>query len=425
MLRKAFVVLILIAALLAQQPSFTVSGSPDQATFVTLYAHAHPEGKLGNRSILNALQEWGPQQVARLQEGEAVFSLDPPLGNNVTIDGTTTIRLWAKSDFRLIGFLAVYISATLPNGTSILTHAIFNDTVIMNTLPRDFNYLVAINNLTLTAGSTILLHVKLTSQDKVTNVSLLYYNHATPTQITLPIVNATSVSMRMVNSSGLPTRIFEAEPGTNNATFTTSITIIDALGIYRLTTVSMNIANSSGNVFTSSDILPRTVSFNVYNATYTESFTLPADTYKLSLEVTDRSANSYKLDEEFYVAPYFVATIKVIDTIYRPIAGASLIVSNPIANYTAEVNGTGLATFRVPSSKILGPYQLTMIWKNLTVSQSALFVSNDTSLSVRVEAYDLMIRIKLLSFDLPGTRIYMMADSKEVSSGSTNSTGFV
>lgn len=426
MLRKALVISILIASMLLQQPSFsTVSASPDQATFVTLYAHAHREGKPGSLPILNALQEWGPQQAARLQEGEAVFSLDPPIGNDVTIDGTTTIRLWAKSDFRLVGYLAVYLTATPPNGTTILTQVAFNDTVFLDTRPRDLNYLVAINNLTLSAGSTILLHIKLTSQDKVTNVSLLYDNQGTPTQITLPIVNPTSVSIRTVSSSGLPTRIFEAEPATNNATLTTSVTIVDALGLYRLATVSMNIANSSRSVLISSDILPRTVSVNVYNGTYTASFTLPVDTYSLSLEVTDRSANSYTLNEKFYIAPYFVATIRVIDTIYRPIAGASLIVSNPVANYTAEVNGTGLATVRVPSSRILGTYQLTIIWKNLTVSQSALFVSNDTSLSVRIEAYDLTIRVKLLSFDLPGTRINLTADSKEVSSGVTNSTGFV
>src|SRR3990172_4971324 len=250
MLRKALVISVLIASMLLQQPSFSaVSASPDQATFVPLYAHADPGGEPGTLPILNALQEWGPQQVARLQEGEAVFSLDPPLGNNVTIDGTTTIRLWAKSDFRLIGFLAVYISATLPNGTSILTHAIFNDTVIMNTLPRDFNYLVAINNLTLTAGSTILLHVKLTSQDKVTNVSLLYDSQGTPTQITLPIVNATNVVATMLTDNGLPSKIFEADAVSNNASVRTEVRIIDALGFYRLKSVSLNIVNSSTSLF--------------------------------------------------------------------------------------------------------------------------------------------------------------------------------
>src|SRR3989337_2955411 len=133
MLRKAFVVFILIASMLLQQHGFTVLASPDQATYVTLYAHAQPAGEPGSLPILNALPEWGPQQVARLQEGEAVFSIDPPLGNNVTIDGTTTIRLWVKSDFRLVGFLAVYLSATRPNGTSIFTHAVFNDTVYLDT----------------------------------------------------------------------------------------------------------------------------------------------------------------------------------------------------------------------------------------------------------------------------------------------------
>jgi len=426
MLRKAFVVLILIAALLAQQPSFAVSASPDQATFVTLYAHAHPGGEPGTVPILNALQEWGPQQAARLQEGEAVFSLDPPLGNDLIIDGTTTIRLWVKSDFRLVGFLAVYLSATSPNGTSIFTHAVFNDTVYLDTRARDFNYLVAINNLILIAGSTILLHVKLTSQDKVTNVSLLYDSQGTPTQITLPIVNATNATARTLTDSGLASRIFEAGAASNNATVRIEVRIIDALGLYRLKSVSLSIVNSSGAILVNyGDILPRTVTVSLYNATFEGSLTLPSSAYKLLLIIADRSGNRLNVDENFYVAPYFVADIRVVDATNRPVSGAQVVLSNAVATYSAEVNETGLAAVRVPSSRIVGTYQLTVLWKNQTVSQSALSVSSDTSISVFVEAYDLMLRVRLFNFDLPGTRVDVFADSKIVSSGLTNSTGVV
>src|SRR3972149_1616839 len=344
MLRKAFVVFVLIASMLLQQPSFTVSASPDQATFVTLYAHARPAGEPGSLPILNALPEWGPQQVARLQEGEAVFSLDPPLGNNVTIDGTTTIRLWVKSDFRLVGFLAVYISVTLPNRSSVFTHPVFNDTVFLNTLPRDFNYLVAINNITLTAGSTILLHVKLTSQDKVTNVSLLYDSQGTPTQITLPIVNATNATARTLTDSGLASRIFEASAASNNATVRTGVRIVDALGLYRLKSVSLSIVNSSGAILVNyGDILPKTVTVSLYNATFEASFTLPSSAYKLLLIISDKSGNSLNIKEDFYVAPYFVASIRVIDSSNRPIRGAQLLLSNAAASYSEEANETGLA----------------------------------------------------------------------------------
>src|SRR3990170_5590664 len=298
MLRKALVISVLIASMLLQQPNFTVSASPDQATFVTLYAHADPGGEPGTLPILNALQEWGPQQVARLQEGEAVFSLDPPLGNNLIIDGTTTIRLWVKSDFRLVGFLAVYISVTLPNRSSVFTHSVFNDTVFLNTLPRDFNYLVAINNLTLTAGSTILLHVKLTSQDKITNVSLLYDSQATPTQITLPIVNPTNVVATMLTDNELPSKIFEADAVSNNASVRTEVRIIDALGFYRLKSVSLNIVNSSGAVLVNyGDIMPKTVTVSLYNATFGASLTLPSSAYKLLLIIADRSGNRLNVEE--------------------------------------------------------------------------------------------------------------------------------
>src|SRR3990172_9000538 len=427
MLRKALVISVLIASMLLQQPSFSaVSASPDQATFVTLYAHADPGGEPGTLPILNALQEWGPQQVARLQDGEAVFSLDPPLGNNVTIDGTTTIRLWVKSDFRLVGFLGVYLSATSPNGTSIFTHAVFNDTVYLDTRARDFNYLVAINNLTLIAGSTILLHVKLSSQDKITNVSLLYDSQGTPTQITLPIVNATRATAKTLTDSGLASRIFEAGAASNNATVRTEVRIIDALGLYRLKSVSLSIVNSSGAILVNyGDILPKNVTVSLYNTTFFASFTLPSSAYKLLLIIADRSGNRLNVEENFYVAPYFVADIRVVAPTNRPVRGAQLLLSNAVATYSAEVNETGLAAVQVPSSRIVGTYQLTVLWRNQTVSQSPLSVSSDTSISVILPATDLMLRVRLFNFDLPGTRVDVFANSKIVSSGLTDSVGVV
>lgn len=427
MLQKTLAALVLVALALFQAPNSSLSAAPSNATFVTLYAHAHPEGEPGNLPILNALAQWGPQQAASLQEGEAIFSLDPPLGNNVTIDGTTTIRLWIKSDFRLTGNLAVYLTAMTPNGTSIFTHAVFNDTVFLDTRPRDFNYLVAINNLTLSVGSTILLHVTLSSHDKVTSVSLLYDNQATPTQITLSLLNVTNASIDLLTSTGLSTRIFETDPASNNATVGMRIKIVDALGLYRLKTASMKVFNSSGGASISySNILPVTSAVSVYNATFTTSITLAADAYTLLLTTTDQSGYAYSLSNDFYVAPYFPADIRVIDTASRPIQGAYITISNPIANYTAETDSTGSTTLSAPYSRIVGSYQLTVLWRNLTLSQSVLFVPSGT-VTIVVQAYDptIRVRLSLFGFDLPGSPVELLAGSKPVTSGLTNSSGHV
>jgi KaiC/GvpD/RAD55 family RecA-like ATPase len=89
------------------------------------------------------------------------------------------------------------------------------------------------------------------------------------------------------------------------------------------------------------------------------------------------------------------------------------------------VGETGVGVLHVPSSKIVGSYDLLVEWKNLTVSRSALFIADDTSLNVGVEVYDVGVRVRILSFDIPNALVELSADSETVSSGLTNATGIV
>lgn len=414
--------IVLFATLVAHAP--VASSSPDHPTFVTLYAHAAPDGESGQRAILNAVSEWGHQQAAPLQEGEAVFSLDPPLGSNVTIDGTTTINLWLRANFRLVGLLGVYITSNRPDGTSILISRVFNDTVTLDTRVSASNYLVATSNLALDDGTTLQLHVKLTSEDKSTGAFLLYDSQTTPTQITLPMIGATKTSIGILSENETPIRILKVESGSQNATLLSRIGILDSLGLYRLKTGSMMIMNSSGEAMLSiPNVLAMAVSTSPYNVTYSSHLTLPPGIYSLMLTITDGVGKSQTWKEEFYVAPYYSTAVRVLDTIGRPINGARLSVYGAISNYTADANQTGFALISLPSSAIMGSYGLTVIWKNLTVISTTLFVSADTSLSVIVAAYDLNLKVKMLGFDIPDARVDLLADSKVISSNSTDSTG--
>jgi len=425
MSRKTLTILIILVLVL-QSRSFVldVSSEPDDVSLVALYAHAPRGPQAGGQPILNALDQWGTQQqAARLQQGEAVFTLDPAFCKDVVLKGTATIRLWLVSDSRLSGSLAVFLAAGGPNGTRAVTPS-FNDTVFLDTRSRNFNFLVTINELALPTGSTVELHVKLTSEDKRTGVSLLYDSQAAPTQITIPIVNPTDVTITLLDDRGTPSRVFEPQDGSDSTTVTVQVGILDALGLYRLIAASLSILDSSGGaVLTAPNILPSAVAVSVCNATYKTSLNVTLNAYKAQVSVTDSSGNTVKSEEDFYVAPYFDVNIRLMDSSHRPLTAARLLLNNSLVQYETMVGATGVGILHVPSSKIVGSYDLVVEWKNLIVSRSALFISEDTSLNVGVEAYDVTLRVRILGFDLPNAVVNLLAASGTVSSGLTNATG--
>jgi len=172
------------------------------------------------------------------------------------------------------------------------------------------------------------------------------------------------------------------------------------------------------------NILSASVIQDQYRATFKATMNLPSEAYEVTIEIIDKSRNRYQASEDFYVAPYYAANLRVVDTQNRAIEGAHLNITSEFTSYTAETNQTGWATIRLPSSEILGPFNIAVVWKNLTVVPSAeLFVSGNTALSVIVAAYDITVRVQLLWFMLPGAQVVLMADSGDVAKQITDGEG--
>lgn len=423
MQRGAVLALILIVLTSLHGVDQAAWATPDHTSLVTLYAHARPQQSGSPGPILTASPDWGPQQAARLQEGEVVFSLDPPIGGRITIDGTTTIRLWARSDTRLAGALAVFVTVQKPDGTQSLTHPVFNDTVFLDSRAKDINYLIVLNDVILESGSTIQLHVKLSSEDRRTGAYLLYDSQSTPTQITIPVADPTHTSISLLTPTGQMQRIFEAVVGNTNVTV--QIDLADAFGLYRLATASVRVQDATGRVFLFvENVLGASVIQDQYRATFKATMNLSSEAYTVTLEIIDKSRNRYETEEAFYVAPYYAANLRVVDTLNRPIEGAQLNITAEFTSYAAQTNQTGWVTIRLPSSEIVGPFNIAVLWKNLTVVPTAeLFVSDNTALSVIVAAYDLTIKVQLLWFMLPGAQVELMADSGDVATQITDGEG--
>jgi KaiC/GvpD/RAD55 family RecA-like ATPase len=426
MTKQSLMALAVLLVLLLQATANTDVLSTPSRSFVTLYAHARPPSESGQGPILNAIPKWGQQQAANLQKGEAAFTLDPPLGERVVIDGTTTIRIWVRADIRLVGFLAVYLTENTPDGRSILANPMFNDTVFLDIQPRDINYLVAINNFTLVPGSVLQLHVALASTNRVTGAYLLYDALTTPSQIAVPTEGVTNANIDLFNQQGNPRKVFETTEESTNTTLTVRTNITDALGLYRLRSIVLSISNSNGTVFFTSNMLGVLQVLNDYSGLFETNLTIPQGTYTVAVTTTDQSGNLAVESVPFFVSVFFTAMVKVTDSAGSPIVGAKLTAVEPYSNYSALTNQTGWASVRVPSSEIVGLYQVVVSWGNLTILTAAgLPVYSNVVYSAVASTYDLDVRVRVLFFDLPSARVDLLSNGTIVSSNVTNSTGRV
>jgi len=342
------------------------------------------------------------------------------------MDGTTTIRVWVRADFRLVAYLAVYLTVVTPDLGTLSVGRGFNDTVVFDTRAKDANYLLGVSNFTVPAGSTLQLHAKLTTTDRVTGVYLLYDDPTTPTQMTISARGILRDQFTLNTSAGISSRVFEINYETGNATVVAHAEIADAIGLYRLATALFEVSDSNGVKLLSLDLLGQPNRERNFTTTATVSLNLPEGVYSIALSISDRAGATSGSSEQFYVTPFYNAEIRVLDSSNRPLSQALVVASTAFSNYTGYTNQTGWATIRLPPSRIVGLYQVTVLWNNLTLlSAGGLPVARDMVVSMVVTAYDLAVNVKMLGFDVPGARVELTANSSKVLVATTNSSGAV
>ena len=417
------VVLLFAAVLTISNPS--VYPATQATTPITFYAHAQIPNSTIQGPILNAQAQWGPQQAALLRQ-ETVFTLDPPLGGDVVFRGTSTMALWIRADNRLTGFLQVHLSEFTADGQNRTIPGFGFDNVPVSLDPRahaeNFALLV---NFTLPKGSSMQLRIRLITDDRITGAYLLYDNPTTPTQITLPVKGATTTTIALTTLNGTLTNIFLTK-GVTNATVLAQITVTDYLGLYVLNSATLTVTDGQGNaVGTVQNILTTEHRINQYTATLTSTLNLPSGSYTLTIVITDRTANVYTTAGQFYISPYYFTSIRVIDQASNPVPGANITAATSGGSYNGQTNQTGWATLELPSSDLVGQYTVTMALKNATFGPYIISVEGNKSVTIGIPVIDVTLNIRLLGINLSGADVELRADSKLVSSGTSDASGDV
>ena len=280
-------------------------------------------------------------------------------------------------------------------------------------------------NFTLPKGSSIQLRIRLITDDRITGAYLLYDNPTTPTQITLPVKGATTTTIALTTLNGTLTNIFLTK-GVTNATVLAQINVTDYLGLYALNSATLTVTDGQGNaVGTVQNILTTEHRIDQYTATLTSTLNLPSGSYTLTIVITDRTANVYTTAGQFYISPYYFTSIRVIDQASDPVPGANITAATSGGSYNGQTNQTGWATLELPSSDLVGQYTVTMALKNATFGPYIISVEGNKSVTIGIPVIDVTLNIRLLGINLSGADVELKADSKLVSSGTSDASGDV
>jgi KaiC/GvpD/RAD55 family RecA-like ATPase len=414
-------ILLVAVALTTSNPSVYAAAQP--TTPITLYAHAQIPNSTIQGPTLNAQRQWGSQQAALLRQ-EIAFTLNPPLGGDVSFDGTSTMTLWVRADNRLTGFLQIHLSEFTADGQNrtIPGFGFDNVPVSLDSRAHAENFALLVN-FTLTKGSALQLRVRLITDDRITGAYLLYDNPTTPTQITLPVKGAATAAITLTTPEGTPTHIFLTK-GATNATVVAQINVTDYLGLYMLDSATLSITNEQGNnVATLPNILTTEHRANQYTATLKSNLNLTSGTYTITILITDKTGNIYTATDQFYISPYYITRFRIIDQASDPVAGANITAVASAGSYGGQTNQTGWATLQLPSSNFVGQYSAFITWRNSTFGPYVISVEGDKTVTIGVPIVDVTINVRLLGINLSGADLRLTKESKFVSSGTTDASG--
>lgn len=419
--KSIVIVVILVAVMLPL--GYSGVHAAQRVTPVTFYAHAERPNSTIRGPILNAQPQWGPQQAAHLRQ-ETVFTLDPPLGGDLSFDGTSTLALWVHADNRLTGFLEVQVSELTATGQNrtIPGFGFNNVPVSLDTRVHAENFVLLVN-FTLLEGSSIQLHVRLITGDNITGAYLLYDSPTTPTQITLPVKGATKAAVALTTLNGTLTHIFLTKTGIN-ATVIVQINVTDYLGLYTLSSATLTVTDEHGNnVANLANILTTEHTLDQYTATLPARLNLSSGIYTLAIMITDRTANVYTTTDQFYVSPYYFTSIRIIDQASEPVAAANITAATSAASYSGQTNQTGWGTLQLPSSNFVGQYTAIITWKDTSFGPYVISADGDKSVTIGIPVIDVTINVRLLGINLSGAEVNLKANSKLISAGTTDASG--
>ena len=391
---------------------------------VTLYARLDRSVPAHNGMILSTAVTWNGQQISDAY-GENVFILYPILGQPLRISGTVFFRVWLKSNSPTFGRVMFSLSeVSLSGDTKEITKT--DGYVGVNPTASDFNFAVASINRTIEPSSSLQFRFVYTSTNPSIKVNLLWNDPRTPTQVVVPCIDHMSAALGIIDKDGKPITAYNANKTEGKTGVWTSLDVIDPFGLNDLETVMLSITNPTGEIIVDSQ--PMTLESHgasFYSGRYVFNTSFPVGMYSVVTKVLDRSGNAYYVSKVFAISYFYLLQLEMVDDDDHPLSWANYTISSDSTIYAVgQANASGWATQELPSSNIVGKYDVDVQWKNaqLTVT-SGLNLTQSMTIHLKASIFKVTARYLLYGIPLSGATVKLIKNSSVVSNATTGLDG--
>jgi len=421
-LRKMLLLWLTAVLFLAVAIPQRVNAQPSEAQPITLYAHSS-----GASTILNSFSPAGPGKCANVSK-TITFGLSPVLGESLRIYGSVVYTLILNASAPLSGTVSAYLSEFALTGAQIpVDHSSVSDLVALNnrTQTRILGTLPPVDYVFL-PGSIIQLNVLVTTQSSATPYlcwDIPPSNSLLPTSVKIPAISPTQAKISV--GSSLP------RYGENGTIIQESIGCGCArVAISAIVTDPIEISRMSGSLIVTA---PNNTSIEVqgspespYALVYSYNMSLTNGAWRIGLRLLDNDGNGFSMNYALWIVPFYDATIQIVDQSNESIQSASVEINDTIgqaAMWSTITGEAGNATVSLPSSDVVGPLSLGVVWNSGSFVQQIYIRHNWTSTPIRIPVYHFGVRPVFTGF-IPLPEVYVQLQGhRAVANASTGLDG--
>ena len=392
-MRPALLLLMTLFLLPLLTPSVGAQPTPH---YVVLYAHSY-----GQTAILNALPQWSQQKAADISN-PITFRLSPTLGDDLHIYGGITFTLYLRASVSFSGTIGIQVSELSQDGReSPVPNARAPDNPLsLDTRIVPVTFGVGIIDYQFHRGSSILLRIGVDQVFKSGAPLLVWDDSATPTNVRLPAISPTKTQLQFMGHPGFG-HVFEADEE-GFQTVRVDANVNDPFGVYRFNSITFKLTAPNGSI-TTSQVNPN--NNTDYTSLYSTTVNLNEGEWQIGIILRDVSGDSYEAFDSLWVATFLPVLIHVIGSDNASLQQATLNVTfEDHGVWVSQTNETGWGTLSLPSSQIVGPLNITILWQG-TETPSVLEImgtpDNPPRFLVTIQVYNPSIRVTLNGFPIP------------------------
>jgi len=352
------------------------------------------------------------------------FTLVPALSSPLRIFGGAIVYLWLLAQTSVRGTLEVRISEITANASEIEIRS-SSVTTALPSGPFSVIFGLGAANHTATAGSTLGLYVQFSPQKPVP-VSLLWDDPSTPTRLVLKVLEIPRIDLTIRDTSGRVSTVF-AEDAAGTAQMTVESFIEEPFGGTNIRLVSLSITNSTGYALIKD--VPMNLTSRVehpFRLGYSLPITVPSGEFNVTITVLDTVRRTFMTTKEIEVTHFYTIALLVVDTQQRPLPDLSISLSAE-RDFIDEVttNSSGVAVCSLPSSRVVGPFSVSVRKDGVPILSTVVDVESDSMLQLEAPLSDwtFIVRAEILNLPVSGAKVDLYLDGTFVASSTTGTNG--